>query len=45
MPQKILRQGEIQKGEVDNVFYQICTKSVPEEVDPFASLIVTINLK
>ena len=24
-----------------NVFYQICTKSVPEEVDPFASLIVT----
>ena len=41
MPQKILRQGEIQKGEVDNVFYQICTKSVPEEVDPFASLIVT----
>ena len=24
-----------------NVFYQICTKSVPEEIDPFASLIVT----
>ena len=24
-----------------NVFYQICTKSVPEDVDPFASLIVT----
>ena len=24
-----------------NVFYQICTKSVPEKVDPFASLIVT----
>ena len=41
MPQKILRQGEIQKGEVDNVFYQICTKSVPEEVDPFALLIIT----
>ena len=24
-----------------NVFYQICTKSVPHEIDPFASIIVT----
>ena len=26
---------------VSNVFYQICTKSVPEDINPFASLIVT----
>ena len=26
---------------ISNVFYQICTKSVPEDVNPFASLIVT----
>ena len=26
---------------ISNVFYQICTKSVPENVNPFASLIVT----
>ena len=24
-----------------NVFYQICAKSVPHEIDPFASIIVT----
>ena len=24
-----------------DILYQICTKSVPEEVDPFASLIIT----
>ena len=24
-----------------NILYQICTKSVPEEIDPFASLIIT----
>ena len=24
-----------------NVFYQICAKSVPQEIDPFASIIVT----
>lgn len=26
---------------LSNVFYQICTKSVPSEMDPFASLTVT----
>ena len=26
---------------VSNILYQICTKSVPEEADPFASLIIT----
>ena len=26
---------------IANVFYQICTKSVPGDIDPFASIIVT----
>ena len=26
-----------------NILYQICTKSVPEEIDPFASLIIAIQ--
>ena len=26
---------------VSNIFYQICTKSVSKEIDPYASLIVT----
>jgi len=26
---------------LSNVFYQICTKSVPEEMNPFASLTIT----
>lgn len=26
---------------LSNVFYQICAKSVPKEIDPFASIIVT----
>ena len=26
---------------ISNIFYQICAKSVPKEIDPYASLIVT----
>ena len=29
---------------ISNVFYQICAKSVPEKMDPFASLTITYSV-